>query len=321
MRKKQSAAVKVAMRNTDVLIPSYQELRKREDRTVEANILARSARTPASARAALHTGNRGDSFVAPVSWTTYADPFSMSIEQLNNNVFTFEQAFAQQLLNSAINLHEAIETAGITYLLTNKTQINVAGSTAGGSAFNAATDYYEISAAERSQFYQIAKSVMRQNKYAGNQYDVIASPQTYIDGEFFLNQGSANATNTAFQFAGFSAMEESIELSAAGYPAGISLVMPTGQFGMLPWIPKKNRQGWGEGELNEVGRFMSMSDPLGSGMEFALSVYAKREDNSSANGTVQDVTLQFELSVDVGFILAPLNVATESVVYGFAQMQ
>ncbi len=31
MRKKQSAAVKVAMRNTDVLIPSYQELRKREE--------------------------------------------------------------------------------------------------------------------------------------------------------------------------------------------------------------------------------------------------------------------------------------------------
>lgn len=316
MRKKQSAALLMAMKNNDVLIPSHRILRTRDDRAVSAYIMKRSQRTPASARAALHTGNRGDSFELAMSWETFADPFSMSVKQLDNNVFSFDQAFANELRNAAINIHEAIETAGIDYLIANRTQVNAA--TAGGS-FNAANDAFEIAATDQERFYQIAKSMMRQNKYKG-MFDVIASPKTFIDAEFYLNQGNANAVNTAFQFAGLN-IAESIELEDANYPGGISLIMPEGNFGVLPWIPKQNREGWGDGELNEVGRFMSLPDPLGSGMDFALSVYAKREDNSAANGQAQDVTLQFELSVDVAWVLAPLSTATESVVYEVAQMQ
>lgn len=316
MRKKQSAALLVAMKNNDVLLPSHKILRTREDRAVSAYIMKRSQRTPGSARTALHTGNRGDSFELPLSWETFADPFSMSIKQLDNNVFSFDQAFANELRNAAINIHEAIETAGIDYLIANRTQVNNA--TAGGS-FNGANDAFEIAAGDRERFYQIAKSMMRQNKYKG-MFDVIASPKTYIDAEFFLNQGNANAVNTGFQFAGLNIVE-SIELEDANYDGGISLIMPENQFGVLPWIPKQNRQGWGDGELNEVGKFMSLPDPLGSGMDFALSVYAKREDNSGNNGDAQDVTLQFELSVDVAWVLAPLSTATESVVYEVAQMQ
>jgi hypothetical protein len=160
---------------------------------------------------------------------------------------------------------------------------------------------------------------MRQNKYKGN-YDVIASPAAYVDAEFFLNQGNANQVNTGFQFAGLNIIE-SVELADANYAGGIALVLPEGNFGCLPWIPKQNRQGWGDGELNSVGRFMSIPDPLGSGMDFALSVYAVRADDSASNGSSQDVTLQFELSVDISWIVAPLSTATESVVYEVAQMQ
>lgn len=316
MRKRQSAALGVALKNNDVLIPSHTLLRTREDRAVSAYIQKRSARTPVSARAALHTGARGDAFEKAITWTTYADPFSMSIKQLDNNVFNFDQAFANQLRNSAINLHEAIETAAIDYLLAERTQINAATS---GGTFNSTNSAFEIQANDKNRFYQIAKSMMRQNKYAG-MFDVIASPQTYIDAEFFLNQGNANAVNTGFQFAGLNIVE-SVELADANYDGGISLMMPENTFGALPWIPKQNRQGWGEGELNEVGRFMSLNDPLGSGMQFALSVYAKREDNSAVNGDAQDVTLQFEMSVDIGWILAPLSTATESVVFEVAQLQ
>lgn len=316
MRKRQSAALGVALKNNDVLIPSHQVLRTREDRAVSAYIQKRSARTPGSARAALHTGARGDSFEKAITWTTFADPFSMSIKQLDNNVFNFDQAFANQILNSAINLHEAIETAGIDYLIAQRTQINAA--TSGGS-FNSSNDAFEIDAANANRFYQLAKAMMRQNKYSG-MYDVIASPELYTGAEFFLNQGNANSTNTAFQFAGLNIVE-SVELADSNYAGGIVLMMPENNFGALPWIPKQNRQGWGDGELNEVGRFMSLNDPLGTGMQFALSVYAKREDNSSANGDAQDVTLQFEMSVDIGWILAPLSTATESVVFEVAQLQ
>jgi len=42
MRKRQSAVVGVAMKNNDVLIPSHQVLRTREDRAVSAYVLKRS---------------------------------------------------------------------------------------------------------------------------------------------------------------------------------------------------------------------------------------------------------------------------------------
>jgi len=316
MRKRQAAALVVAMRNNDVLIPSHRTLRTREDRTVEAYVMSRQQRTPGTARVAEHTGNRGDSFAVSLTWNSFVDPFSISIKQMDTNVFSFEEALATLLRNSAINIHEAIETAGIDYLIANKTQINNA--TQNGT-FNAANDAFEIGADKQKQFYQIAKSMMRQNKYKGR-FDVIASPQTFVDAEFNLAQGNANAVNTAFQFADLNIIE-SVELEDANYAGGISLVMPENTFGVLPWIPKQNREGWGDGELNEVGRFMSIPDPLGSGMDMALSVYAKRGDTSASNGNAQDVVLQFELSVDVAWILAPLSTATESVVYEVAQMQ
>lgn len=315
MRSKRSAALVLGLKNNDVLIPSHKEIRTREDRDVEAYIAKRQSRATTAARTALHTGARGDSFALPITWSTYTDTFSMSAKQLDNNKFNFDQAFAIELRNAAINIHESIETGRIDFLMANRTQINAA--TKGGT-FNAANDTFEISADKEGRFYQIAKSMMRQNKYKGV-YDVIADSKMFVDAEFFLNQGDANETNTAFQFAGLN-ISESIELEDANYAEGIALFLPEGNYGVLPWIPKQNREGWGEGQLNEVGRFMSIPDPMGTGMDLALSVYAKREDSTASNGMEQDVTLQFELSVDIADVLAPLSVATESVVYEVAQL-
>lgn len=315
MRSKQSASLAVALKNTDVLIPSHQVLRTREDRTVEANIMARTVRTPGSARAANHTGARGDSFTKALAWNTFSDTFSLSIKQMDNNVFSFDEALANEIRNSAINLHEAIETAGIAYLMTNRSQVSAALK---GATFNATTDAIEIAAGSKSQFYQIAKSAMRQNKYKGT-FDVIADPLTYINAEFYLNQGNANSVNTGFQFAGLNIVE-SIELADADYANGCGFIMPEGTFGVLPWIPKQNRMGWGDSEFNNVGMFGSIADPMGTGMDLALSVYAQRADTSASNGNVQDVVLQFELSVDIGWVHAPLSVATESCIFEIAQI-
>ena len=315
MRKKQSAVLGLALKNNDVLIPSHKVLRTREDRTVEAAINKRSVRNAATARTALHTGNRGDSLIVTPSWNQFVDTFSMSVDQMENNIFSFDEAFAAEIRNACINLHEAIETAGVDYLVAQRTQVN--GASQVGS-FNGTHHSFEISADNRERFYQNAKSMMRQNKYSG-MFDVVASPKTYVDAEFYLNQGNSNAVNTGFQFAGLNIIE-SIELEDSNYDGGISLVLPENTFGALTWIPGKNRRGWGDGELNEVGRFMSMPDPFGSGLDFAMSVYAKREDSSGSNGSVQDVTLQFEISVDVAWLLAPLSTSNASVVHQVSQM-
>lgn len=315
MRKRQSAASIIGLRNTDALIPNAAALRTREDRPVSAYILKKQTESVASGRVAEHTGNRGDSFDQLLTWSTYARTFSISAKQLDNNMFDFNTALANQMMSAAIDIHEAIETAMIAYLVAERTQVNAA--TAGGS-FSAANNTWEIAAADEPFYVQRIKSMMRQNKYNGV-YDAIFDPLTYMSAERYINQGTANATNTAFQFAGLNAVE-SVELADSNYAKGISLVMPAGTFGMLPWIPKQNRQGYGDSINNEVGMLMATPDPLGTGMDFAVSAYTKRADASSANGSAQDFVIQFEMSVDIAPIIAPLSTANASVVFQVGQL-
>ncbi|MBV7531340.1 hypothetical protein [Chitinophaga sp. sic0106] len=314
MRTKQSAYVTLGQRNLDVLIPSHESLRTRDDRPVEANILARSKRATTNSRTYNHTGNRGDSFVLPLVWTTFTDKFSISLKQMDNNVHSFDETLSQQLLNCATNIYEGIETYGIDLLYANRTQINTAAT---GGSFNAANDAFEIAATDKPRFYQLAKSMMRQNNYSGT-FDVIASPQTYVDGEFYANQGGGNSTNTNFQFTGLNIVE-SVDLEDSNYTGGVSLIMPAGSFALLPWIPKQNRNG--HGDYNSVlGGYGSIQNPLGYNYPLALHAYAERADTSAQNGNSQDDVMQFELSVDIATVISPLSTATESVVFEVAQL-
>jgi len=314
MRMKPWAGLTTALKNTEMIIPSHQTLRTREDRSVSAYVLARTSRSAGTARSATHAGNRGDSFEVALTWATYTDKFSISLKQMDNNIFAFDEAFAQQILNASINLHEAIETGAINHLMTAR---STGSNTLKGATFNATPDAVEVSLANSDRFWQIIKSTMRQNYFTGA-LDVIADSIKYMDAERLGAQGTGNSTNQGYQFQGLNIIE-SVELTDADYANGCALVMPSGSFGVLPWIPKQNRTGWGDFN-SYVGGYGSIADPLGTGLEFAVHGYAARNDASASNGDVQDVLLEFELSVDLAFQTSPLSTAGRSVVYEYGQL-
>lgn len=312
-RFKATPVLSLGLSNRDALIPGHEGLRTREDRTVEANILVRSKRSTGTSRTHNHSGNRGDSMTVPLSWSIFSDKFSISLKQLDNNVFGFEQVLAQQMDNTMKNILEAIETATVTYLQSERTEVNNA--TQGGS-FDATNDAFEISTA--NQYFQIIKSMMRQNNHRG-ELDVILNPLGFIDAEYQAAQGAGNNANLTFQFNGMT-IAESIDLTDANYAnTQLALAMPKGSFGLLPWIPKQNRNGWGDYNSYEGG-FGTIMDPYGLGLDFAVHGYAQRADTSASNGNTQDVLLEFEMSVDIANILAPLSTANETVVYEVAKV-
>jgi len=312
-RVKPSPVLALGLRNQAILIPSHLELRKREDRAVKAFLLARTKRATTASRLHNHTGNRGDSFEQTLSWTIYADKFSISLKQLDNNLFDFNTTLSHQLENSMKNILSDIETALVTNLLSEKTEINAA--TYNGT-FNAAYDTFEISSEAR--FYQHLKSMMRQNDY-NTELDVIANSIAFSNAEFQRNQGSGNSSNTNFQFNGMEIVE-SYELTDANYTTSdLVLAMPKGAFGVLPWIPKQNRIG--QGDYNSyVGGFGTIKDPFGLGLDIAVHGYSDRADTSASNGNSQDVVMQFELSVDIAPAIAPLSVATETPIFQAARV-
>lgn len=313
MRMKPAPAFSLLTTNSNILMVGAETLRTREDRAIEAHLLARTKRNSGSTRVYNHTGTIDDSQKVTLTWTTKSDKFAISLKLLDKSVFDFNTVLANKFEQACMNILEDKETETIAYLRAQRATQQPTLKTA---TFNAANDAVEIDAANAITFYQRLKSVMRQN-YFGGTLDVIADSNMQVAAEKLAAQGAGNATNTAFQFAGLT-IAESVELTDANYDAGIALAMPSGSVGALNWIPKQNRQG--NGDYNTyVGGFGTFSF---MGYTFAVHGYSQRADTSAANGDTQDVQLEFEVSFDTSYNKAPLNYTTsrtDSVIVEFAQ--
>lgn len=314
MRPAPAPILALGRRNAEILIPSHATLRTREDRAIQAYILKRNKRSTMGVdRVYNHTGALGDSMSADLTWTAFADKFQMSLKLLDNNMFDTPRVLANQFAQAFQNIRGDVETWLAGFLLSEKTQVNAATK---NGAFNATNFAFEIAAADKQRFWQLAKSMMIQNNYAGT-FDVIADPRSYADALFAAAQGAANATNTNFQFQGMNIVQSN-DLDDADYAGGVSLFMPTNSFGVLDWIPPQNRQGRGSFD-SVLGGYGSISDPV-SGLTFALHGYTQRADTSANNGSKQDDVMEFEVSIDLSANLAPLSTANETVVYEVAQL-
>lgn len=314
MRTMQSPALMLAMKNQSALIPSHEAIRTREDRAISGYMLNRVKRTPGTGRAHDHTGNAGTSSAFDFTWSILSDTFSISLKQMDNNIFSFEEALAQEILNCAINLHEKIETTLIDYLYAQRSQV-VASNLKTGT-WDSTNYAFEIGATDKATFYQRAKAFMRQNNYRGL-LDVLADVNMSVSAEQLAANGAGNASNTSFQFAGLN-IQESTAFNDANYADGAILIMPAGSLSVQPWIPPINRRGHGDYNTY-VGGYGSMADPLGSGLEYAVHGYTERADTSSRNGNPQDDLLQMEISIDISPVLSKLSTADESVVFEVAQ--
>lgn len=305
MRMKPAPAFSLLTSNSNFLIVGAETLRTRDDRPIEAHLLARTKRTSGSARAYNHTGTIDDSQKVTLTWTTKSDKFAISLKLLDRSVFDFNTVFANKLEQACMNILEDKETESIAYLRAQRATQQPASLK--GLTFNAATDVAEVAAAdvEAKRFFARLRSLMRQNYFSGN-LDVIADSNVIVTAEFLAAQGVGNATNYGYQFMGMN-IAESVELNNTDYTGGSVLAMPQGAVGALDWIPKQNRQGWGDFN-NYVGGYSTFSF---MGHTFALHGYAQRADTSATNGDAQDVSMEFELSLDSSFNKAPLSYTTD----------
>src|SRR5205814_1736452 len=94
------------------------------------------------------------------------------------------------------------------------------------AAFLAANNAVEVDATNDKKFFQILRSIARQNYFSGS-LDVIADSIMAVNAEFLAAQGAGNATNYGYQFKGLN-IAESVEYANANYPSGSVIVMPQG---------------------------------------------------------------------------------------------
>lgn len=305
-----SAALMTA--NTGALAnPTLGGLRTREDRAVNAYFPIRQAATAGTARAALHTGARGDSAANAITWSTFSEPFSISITQHENNVFNFSEMFAATQKNAVFNLVNRLDAWFVAQAVAGKTLVNAGG---GFGSFTA-TDY-QVPLLDEDRWFQNVKAMMENNLYGGGLTGIVDSQGGVIKGDNAA-QGAGNASNDQFQLIGYDQIKTSSRtiLDVPTTYKASGLFFETGLVGVVPWIPQKNRKALNPQKvLDNVGDFGMMTIP-GLGIPLAISAYSTRADASASNGSAQDVVIQYELSVDVGFVAAPISVATESVIF------
>lgn len=319
MKVKPSTALMKYMENRDFLIPATERERvlntkSSDQQSVEVHTMNKQSITTGSSRAAAHTGGKNDSRKQTIGFNTYSATFSYGIKSADRNIHSLADVIAAQMQSAIIALHESIETAALATFNANKSQVvQFAGEPRGG-VWDETNHVFQVAASDLDYWVQRVQGFMRQNYYSGL-LDAVVDDLTFQDFMRIANQGAGNASNLAFQLGNMIAAP-STELSVdAGY-THMGYAFPRGTIGLLDWIPSLNRAGYGDsGKVG--GLYSSITDPLGSGLTFALHQYQSAADSNSTDGETQDITVQVELSVDLGFVQADASTSNESTIFKF----
>ena len=303
--------------SSPIMFPNWNVLRTREDRVVETNYAKRASRALGGARTHNHTGVKGDSAILTPSWTPYSDKFNMSLKQADISIYDAQEHLNQEMMNIVAKFAEGLETVATNYIFSNRSGVNAA--TVEGT-FDAVDDVFKITETTHGdRAIQITKSVMHVNKYSQSNLVVFCDTAAFNKFERDAAQGASNSTNLSFQFNGVEFIH-SVELGALGaglvgaYSKGFWVVAEKGTFGILPWIPKQNREGVDKGN---IARYSSIINPI-DGLSYAVHTYETAADDTANNGYAQDVVTQYEFSIDQAFEKAPLTTANETVLMAFA---
>ena len=299
--------------NSQIMFPNYEELRKREDRTVETTYATRSKRTLGTARTHNHTGTKGDTALLVPTWGINADGFNMSLKQADTSLLNAQEQMNLEVQNVISNFMEGYETQSTAYLFANRTGVNIG--TAEGT-FDAVDKVFKIATANENRAIQISKINVNVNKYPDGA-TVFCDSISYAKFEYQAAQGAQNNTNLSFQFNGLTYVH-CVELGAlaaglvSAFSKGFWIVVPTGTVAVLPWIPIQNRIGV---ETKE-NVYTSLLNPV-DGETYAVHSYQVRADDTANNGYTQDVVTQYQISQDLAFAKAPLSTANETPILAY----
>lgn len=307
-------------RQTEIMVPSHNLVRTRDDRAVESNYMRRSARALGTGgRVHNHTGTKGDSGILAHTWTTYDDKFFYSLKQADNNVFDINQQNANELENIVANFAEGFEAASASFLFNNRTSVNSytrQGTFNLGAPTPPATDVFEINEATNgNRAIQITKTALDFMKYQGRMFTMFCDTVAFDKFEQQANQGTGNSENLSFQFSNaqfIKTVDFDADAVALGYTNGFWIAVPDGSISVLDWIPLQNRQGV-ETKENRYGTFINPVD----GLTYATHEYEERSDETANNGFAQDVKTEVEVSVDLSFEHTPLSTANETSLLAF----
>lgn len=323
LREQQNPILRKGLGYSDFIIGNVEQVKQSDKRTVYTYYKKKMSAVNGTARVANPTGVQADSAQVSLTWSTFSETLGINMQVGMDNVFDTMTLLDHQIMEKQRILRERIGRQIVSTLYSNRTQAAPVTTSIRNMGWNAANFAFENTADQVNLFYENAASVMRQNKYY-DKLDVIADPITYKQARFSQFQGADNSQNLSYQYQNYNPdgiMEHSSlgNEIATNYTTGVALVLPYAAFAVIPWIPKINRDGYGDYDSYNGG-WGVLPDATGVGLTYAVRARATATDTSGNGGTVQDIHIDMELSVDIAINVAPISTANETPVYEFAQL-
>ena len=184
--------------------------------------------------------------------------------------------------------------------------------------------YYKISSGKESLLDIISETEIAEQVYNSNAIEnsTLTLEETekillQIDLDRYISQREMfEAKNLASVVLYINKKAKTQELTLDSGFIGEGYIFPVGGIGIVPWIPRMNREGFGSSD-SVGGFYTSIPDPLGSGLTFAVHEYFGGADNQNAAGETQDINVNVEISVDLAPLVAPMSTSNAAPVYKF----
>jgi len=227
-----------------------------------------------------------------------------------SDIVTEAQEFMRMFSDKEEALADFLEGALYTALDTAAASTSNSAFIGGGAKYGALVgDAIQVSALQSEFFFNDVKSIMQADNFRRNGLDVIGDAQLPSYVNQYVNQGSGNNTNSAFQFNGYSFQYSNSTVTTA-LSTSTGFVMPQGSVAIISKVSpdaRNNRVSQSSG----VRWSVETSDLLG-GLEIEMMVTDSCEDVSAITLNADDTNAlvkNYQLGINVA-IVTPYNLGT-----------
>ncbi len=302
-----SNIIEAYLRDREYTIPNLAQIKAATTQTTTAMYFKSKDFTIGTSKSNTPSGEKSGTGKVDLTWNVKNFVIDLPTKQYDGNEVNKAKGFAMSLYNAEKTFWDNFESVLLAHLVANLSTVNDADGY--GGAFT--TNTMSIPFADKDEFYNIVAPQLQMNDF----------PQNYLDihdtmwlryARLYAAQGAGNSTNLSFQFGGFNTYASNKILPASSYIT-THYIVPDGGVALLDWNEPANRRG-DKGANGELMTYQSLFFP-----ELTFDVFVKEAwgDTSSDGGTVQDLTLTMEFSLNYSLCLQPFTESGRTAVYKY----
>lgn len=305
LRRSQYGAYDTFIRDTDdtqsIFSPQVKDYIKRSfGNSVVIPVLNAETVTIGNARTCTVAASENTSALVTLTFVTYAWGFTMTPAQHFNNDVGYAADFERKFMKYLLQFAAVMDTAAYNTANAARNQVWNADTLA---HYPQVANALQVAPSQADNFYNVIPAVMSSMDFNGP-FNVIANTFHGPVINRFVNQGSGNSTNLAFQFAGFDWAYSNRVTNAEGVQSTV-LVSPKGTYA----VDNRNEPDAIAGTRTTDGTEWGEVDMPIVNMRMGFKYNSRCADNSAiagaaTTGLTASALESFQWSTDVVFMTA-----------------